>query len=304
MSENVLRVTVNGQDYSGWKTIDVSRDFEELSGGFSLEMVDLKVGDPLPRIRAGDACIVSVQPTPDDPIFVVLTGNIDSVKATMDKGVKFAIAGRDKTADLVDCSVTQASEWKKIKFEDFVEDIIRPFGLEVVLDSAVDTGPEIETINYDQGSKVFELIAKHAVLKQLILYTLEDGRLLITRAETKRIEPDGTASQMTAFVQGENILSASAISDWSEVYSEYTVKGSRQSTPGDSKEEDATQSFGLAVDTRMTRFRPLIIVPDSEQNNVSAQTRAEWEATVRMGRAEGYTIVRQGWQPVLSRLAL
>ena len=47
----------------------------------------------------------------------------------------------------------------------------------------------------------------------------------------------------------------------------------------------------------------MIIVPDSEQNNVSAKARAQWEATVRIARAENYTIVRQGWQPEINRLA-
>jgi len=42
MAENILRVTVNGIDYTGWKTVSVDRDMEELVGGFSLEMVDLK----------------------------------------------------------------------------------------------------------------------------------------------------------------------------------------------------------------------------------------------------------------------
>ena len=304
MPENILRVTVKGKDHAGWKTIDVFRDMEELVGSFKLEMIDLKKGEALPLIRAGDDCLVSIQATPQDDPFVIMTGFVDSASASLDeKGVRFSISGRDKTADLVDCAVTQASEWKNIKFEDFVEDVIRPFPLEVVLDSAIDTGPEIETINYDQGTKIFELIAKHAQLKQLILYTLPDGRILITRASTERITPDGSKSQMTAFVEGVNILSAKAISDWSEVYSDYIVKGSRQSTPEDATEEEATQIEGCTLDTRITRFRPLIIIPDGELNNVSAKQRSQWEATVRIARAEGYSIVRQGWQPEINRLA-
>lgn len=307
MAENILRVTVKGIDYAGWKTIDVFRDMEELVGDFKFEMVDLKKGEKLPLIRAGDDCLISIQATPKDDPFVIMTAFVDAVSASLnEKGVRFSISGRDKTADLIDSALDQAGEWKNEKFEDFVEDIIEPFGLEVVLDSAVDTGPEIPTINYDQGTKIYELIRKHAELKQLLLFTLPDGRILITRASLERITPDGTESQMTAFIEGVNILSATAISDWSEVYREYIVKGSRQSTAEDASETEATQIEGRTIDERFPisrKSRKLVIIPEVEQSNVSAQARAQWEATVRIARAEGYSIVRQGWQPEINRLA-
>jgi len=236
-------------------------------------------------------------------VFVVLTGYVDAVSASVDTGVRFRISGRDITNDLVDCSVTKASEWKDLKFEDFVQDLIEPFPIEVVLDSVVDTGDVIPTINYEQGSKVYELIAKHAQLKQLILITLPDGRLLITRASTERVTDEFGKTTMSSFIEGDNILSITANTNWSEVFSEYIVKGSRQSTVDDATEEEATQIEGCTTDTRIPRFRPLIIVPDAEQSNVSAKKRADWEATTRIGAAEDYTIIRQGWQPSINKLA-
>jgi prophage tail gpP-like protein len=306
MAENVLRVTVNGIDYAGWKTMDVSRSMVAVTGSFSLEMVDLKHGNPVPLIRAGDKCMITIQPTPAEKPILIMTGYVDMVRSKVaETGVTFSISGRDITCDIVDCSVTQASEWKKIKFEDFVEDVIRPFpDIEVVLDSAVDTGPEIESINYDQGTKVYELIAKHAQLKQLILYTLPNGKLLITRASKERLMDVFGTSQAPAFIVGDNCLEMEAVTDWSEVFSEYEVKGQRQSTGDDATEEEATQIQGITNDTRMNRFRPLIIIPDGEQSNVSAKNRSEWEATFRIADAEGYTVLRQGWQAEINKLAL
>ena len=298
MAQSILRVTVNGIDYAGWKTVEVFRSMQEITGDFTLQMVDLKRGQALPLIKTGDDCLITIQNEPKDEPFLIMTGFVDSVTSSFNKGgVKFTISGRDKTSDLVDCSVTEASEWKNLKFEDFVQDIIKPFNLKVVLDSEVETGDEIETINYDQGGKIYELIAKHAQLKQLIVYPEPDGVILITRAKIKGDVID------TAFIEGVNILSATAKADWSQVYQQYRVKGSRQSTGDDSDEKAATQIEAIITDARVTRFRPLIIIPDTEGKTVSALARAQWEATVRMGNAENYTVVIQGWRPVFNQLA-
>lgn len=304
MSENILMLTVNGIDYSGWKTIEIDRDMEEMSGGFTLEMVDLKDKDAVPLIRMGDECLVSIKTIPEDETFLLMTGYVDSVLTTLGKGgIKFTVTGRDRTADLVDCSVTKASEWKNEKFENFVRDVIEPFSLEVVLDEAIDTGDEIKIITPEQGETVAQVIAKYAQEKQLIVYTLPDGRLIITRASTERIQEGIGPVQMLSFVEGENILKASASGDWSQVYSEYRGKGSRQSTGDDSNETDATQIQTIIKDGRVTRFRPLIVIPENEQKDITLKIRMEWEATVRMGRAEGYSITRQGWQVEINKLA-
>ena len=90
MAENILRLTVNGIDYTGWKTVDVSRDMEELSGGFNLDLVDLKVGEKLPVVKAGDPCIISIQAVQEDEPFVILTGFIDMVTTSLDYSPEIA----------------------------------------------------------------------------------------------------------------------------------------------------------------------------------------------------------------------
>lgn len=292
-----LKLTVGGKDYTGWKSIDVSRSIKDVSGAFSLEMTDILRGFDLPLIRAGDSCKITIT-NDQGQEFTILTGYVDAVSATMDtESVSFSVQGRDKTADIVDCSILGTAEWTGkdgIKFEDFVARACAPFGIEVGIEAGVDSGDKISSIKYDQGVSVFEVIAQYAQLKQLLVYALEDGTLLITRV--------GTETSENALSEGLNVISASSSSDWSEVYSVYEVKGSRPSTSNDSSEQDATQVKAQTADTRMTRYRPLMIIPDSEQKNATAKARSEWEATTRIAKAEGHTVVRQGWEIALNVL--
>jgi prophage tail gpP-like protein len=297
MAENALTLTINGINYTGWTSIEVGRSMQELAGSFSLTMVDIARFEGKPAIQVNQTCKITIQDQPEDEPFTIMNGVIDTVEGSIGDSVSFSVSGRDITADLVDCSVTRASEWKNIKFEAFVTDVVIPHRLTVFLDESIDTGDNIETINYDQGTKVFELISKHAQLKQLLIYTQEDGSLLITQAKISGEPID------TAFIEGDNILSASAQADGSEIYSDYTVKGSRQSTKDDANEKEPAQVTAVITDKRVGRFRPLTILPDSETTNVSALARAKWESVVRIANAEGYTVQRQGWQPVMNQLA-
>jgi len=295
MAQSQLRLIVNGKNYSGWKTIDISRSIKDVSAAFSLEMTDILRGFNLPLIRAGDPCKIEID-NDQGETFTVLTGYVDAVSASIDaESVSFSIQGRDKSADIVDCSISGASQWTNIKFETFVASVSAPFGIEVNKDANVDTGDKLATITYDQGVGIFEVIAKYAQLKQLLVYSLTDGSLFITRA--------GGSNAEIALVEGSNIITANSSSDWSEVFSSYEVKGSRASTENDANEKEATQISSITQDARMTRTRPLIIIPDSEQKNVSAKARGQWEATTRIGRAEGHTVTRQGWQIALNELA-
>jgi prophage tail gpP-like protein len=292
-----LQLTVNGIDYGGWKTIDVARSIQNVCGTYNLELTDLKDKSQLPKIKDGDRCQITISSEENNITDLqVMAGFVDSTGASLsESALSFSVQGRDVTADIVDCSLTgNTGEFKDIPFENLVELLVKPFGVQVAIDANVDTGEPIESVNYDQGTKVFELIAEHAQLKGLLVYTQADGSLLITRVQESKISE--------AFIEGDNILEATISTDVSEVYGEYIVKGSRE-TEQDEPEQDATQIKGEATDARVGRFRPIIILPDGDVSTVDAQTRANWEATTRLAKSEKIEIVIQGWLPVFNRVA-
>jgi len=289
----MLDLTVNGKDHGGWLSMRVSRSIQQLSGSYSLETGPKTAANPL--IRPGDLCKVSIRNEETDPKFQVIQGFVETLDGAGDENsVQFEVSGRDRTGDLVDSAITRIGEWRSLKFQELVADLASDFNIQVGIDSAIDTGAEISAINYDQGTTYQELIAEYAVQKQLLVYTQPNGQIFITRASTQR----GSLS----LVEGKNILNHTINLDWSEVFKEYLVKGSRQSQKND-PEDEVTQVEACAIDERFPRNRATIIMPDTEVTVDSAQEIADWNASTRMGKAEAYTATIQGWFPVFNEIA-
>lgn len=298
MSENSLRLIVGGKNYTGWKSAGISRSIEEVSGKFSLSLTDMVRGEGLPLIKRNDPAKIEIQSTPESRVIKLLNGFVDKVSVKVDKkSIGFTITGRDKTGDIVDSSIIEKSEFKGLKFEQAVQLIVDPFNIKVVVQEGLDTGDTVDTFVYDQGTKIYELLAKNAQLKQLLLYTLPDGRLIVARAATE--------VSSFAFVEGGpdgNILTYEHTSDGTKVFSEYHVKGSHPVAANET-EAQAAQVKGKADDKRIGRFRPLLIVPDTKQNKTSAADRALWELQKRRADAEGFNVTIQGWLPALNVIA-
>jgi len=298
MSNPIFICTVNGKDYSGWKSGSISRSIENISGRFNLNITDMVRGQQLPIIRRDDRVKVSVRPQPNAKPILLLDGWVDKVAVKVGRTVSFKIVGRDLAGDLVDSDIFERGEWKGLKFEQFVQDLVSDYGIKVVVQAGLDTGDPIPNVKYDQGTKIYEVIAKYAQQKRLLCYSLADGRILIARAS--EVVSNG------AFVEGGNegnILEYSHDSNGTKLFSEYKVKGSHPVQAGET-EAEAAQVEGEAKDTRQKRLRRLLIIPDSSQRRVSAQDRAEWEMQTRRADAESYSVKINGWQPVLNVLAL
>src|SRR5689334_1016721 len=100
MADDVALV-VDGRRYRGWKSIRVTRSIESLAGSFSLEASDRWAGQDQPwPIREEDPCRVEIG---DE---VVLDGYVDKRSPALSGSQRsLSYSGRDRAADLVDCSV-------------------------------------------------------------------------------------------------------------------------------------------------------------------------------------------------------
>lgn len=297
MSEKTLRLIVGGKNYTGWQSTSLQRTIESVAGSFSLSLTDIIRGSKLPLIKRNDPAKIEIQPTPQAKVIKLLDGFVDKVTINVDKKVQFGISGRDRTADIVDSSIIDRSEFKGLKFEQAVQTIVNPFKIKVVLQTGLDTGDVLKNIANDPGIKIYELIAKYAQLKQLLCYTLPDGRLIISRVATETTK--------AAFIEGGkegNILRYSHTTDGTKMFSEYTVKGSHAVTIQET-EAQAAHVEGKAEDKRIPRLRQLLIIPDTAQNKTTAVDRAIWEMQTRRAQGESYSVTIKGWQPILNVIA-
>lgn len=276
-----VELSVGGKNYGGWKTIRIERGIEQIAGTFELGVTDRwDATSEIRQIMPGQECELRVDGQ------VVITGYVDTVSPSYDKQQHgITVSGRDKTADLVDCSaIHKTGQWAGRKLEQIAADLCKPFGITVK--NATDTGKALTpTFSIQEGETVFEALERAARMRAVLLVSDGLGNLILTRAGKDR------AANLT---EGENILSASAEFTWKDRYSLYVLKG--QSSGDDENYADTVaHPTASMLDPAITRYRPIIVMAEDHGSNATLKQRAEWEKSVRMGRGNRATVTVQGW---------
>jgi len=284
--DDTLKLMVNGKGHEGWTQVVIKRSMKAIAGSFSLSVSDRwaeeKQGLP---VVPGDECRVQIGTD------VVITGYVDAVETQIDSSARsITISGRDKTADLVDCSVEgQPSQWKNLSLKQLLQKLATPFGVDVTLDATLLALVPGDKWTYQPGESVFENMDRAARVCGVLLMNTGNGKILVTRA--------GSTRAATELVQGENILTASASFDQKGRYSVYKVKS--QAVPLEGDDGDPAPSFGAmgtATDAGVTRYRPLVIMAESAANKAMCQKRAQWEVAVRTGKGSRVAVKVPGWR--------
>lgn len=280
MSEAV-QLLVGGRSHAGWESVRVTRSMEHGAGSFSLAVSERwsTLDAPL-QVQPGQACELSLGGA------TVITGYVDEVDAEIDADEhSVSVAGRDTTADLIDCSATgKAGQWRGLKVEQIAAQLAAPFGVRVRAD--VDTGKALTSFALQEGETVFEAICRAARFRALLVVSDSAGGLLITRA--------GSGQVATALVLGENLLQCRVRSDWRDRFRDYVFKGQ---APGSDFFSGAAAAHvtAKASDGGMTRYRPLVLTADAPDIAATLQQRAAWEANNRAARSLSVTAKVQGW---------
>ena len=326
-----IALYVDGAEYSGWKTVRVTRGLTRATSDFDLSVSERwGIDGATWQIQPGAACEVRYGNE------VVLTGWVDSYKPSYDANShNVALSGRSKTCDFVDSSVlTDGGQFKGLTVGEIARKLAEPYKLGVkVLD---DGEPEAE-VQVQQGETCFALVEKLCRLQALLVTDDKDGNLVITRAGTGRATSD--------LRHGANILTASAGLDHSKRFSEVLVKAQR---PGNSNKSDddaqtsddddpdalalyrhtaarlaeianvserfrermraqrttgtkrgnpksLTEVKGRATDPAIKRYRPLVIVAEAQADDGLAEKRADWEVRRRIAEGTTATITVNGW---------
>lgn len=274
---------VAGKTFLGWQSVRIQRGIEQLAGIFELTVTDRWNTDSQQvyfELKPGQECQVLV----DDQ--VLITGYIDSVSRRYDKqSHEISVSGRDKTADLVDCSaVYKTGAWQNKTLDQIAADVLQPFGIGLTV--AADVGSPLPVLSIQEGESVYELLERAARMKALLLIADGQGNLVLTRA--------GTTQAVADCVEGQNILQAEGSFDWKDRFSAYIIKGQQHGSDTQYGEQVAQQQASVQ-DATINRYRPLIVTAEDQDGVATLAQRAEWERNVRVGRGTRATITVQGW---------
>ena len=280
---NAVTLTVAGQNFEGWTSARITAGIDRVARDFDVSITRRwpSVNGLSRPCQQGDACVISIGGDK------VLTGYIDTVAVQYNAtAITMRIAGRSKTADLVDCSAADSpGQWLGQKLESIAAALVAPYGLTVLTEA--DTGDVVLDHQVQQGETVFESIDRLLKQRQLLATDNEAGAMVF-------IAPASRAAT-TALVFGENILEADYQGDWHDRYATYLCKGQSAGTD-ESFGTAATESEGSATDPAITRPRLLVVQQAGQSDSLSCEDRAAYERDLRAAKAAAVTYTVQGWR--------
>lgn len=276
----VVSLQVNGRLFDGWKEVKITRSMKAIASGFSLSLTDRWSQESKPWfVRPGDSCLVKIDGFP------VISGYVDSLNTSLSAGERtITVEGREKTADLVDCTLDQ-SEFVNLSLEALARQLADPYGVSVRNLSGVTR--QIPTVAVSMGDTIHQVIER---------YAKKDGVLLTSDGlGTLQLAKLGSVSAAIGLKEGVNLLSCSASFDNRNRFSEYIVRGGNGS---DSGEDAALQTAveGRSKDKGIRRYRLMVLNAESAVSRDEAEKRAQWELTTRQASAWTVSAKVQGWK--------
>jgi prophage tail gpP-like protein len=328
----VVSLLVDGKEFSGWKEIRVTRGMERAASDFDLGVSERwPISQPAPepwRIRPGAACVLKVNGD------TVLTGWVDSYRPKFTAtSHDVRVTGRSKTGDFVDSSVVDpAAQFKGMTLEALARKLAEPFKIEVV---AKVTGEPIPEVQLQQGETCFGLIERLSRLQEYLITDDPDGRLILTRAGNDRCsstlkqgvnvavaeavyddahrfsdymvkaqKPGDKTSDLNPGEGGEEPRAVPFIPGESAVLLEWRAR--RAAAPraggGGKGAKVLTQITGTVKDPGIHRYRPKVIVAETQASPADAAKRADWEMRRRVAKAHKATVTVVGWRQADRRL--
>ncbi|MCU0839656.1 MAG: hypothetical protein MUE49_13175 [Rhodospirillales bacterium] len=286
-----VTLTVDGAVFGGWTDVAAERSIEAVAGGFSLGMTERWPGQAAPRpVPPGSRCTLSWAGQ------AVITGWVRAVEISETAhDVSMRVTGQDAAADLVDCAAAVgAGEWHGLRLDEIVQEIARPFGIDVAVET--DVGAPFPVWRVREGERAWEAIERAARQRAVLVISDGDGGIVITRAGAAAGTPPSLADG-----EGGVILTQSQTTDTADRYSLYIAKGQRRGTD-DEPPEMAAHAKAQISDPAVRRYRPMVLLAEDMADGISLQQRVAWEARIAAARSRRFHVSVQGWTDERGRL--
>jgi prophage tail gpP-like protein len=300
LDNHELMLIVDGKKFGGWLDVRVSRGIERAAGDFEIKASQRWPGlDDRYEIPEGVTCEIWVSGDK------VMTGYVDVVDIERDANdAQLTIAGRSKTADLVDCSPDfQTTELAGLDLAAVARKVAQPFDIQV---DARDTGPVFQVAAAHHGETAWRLVERLARQRQLLVMDDPEGRLVLTRLAAERADdelvyPAGGLRRIRTKRDASKRFSIYKVKAQAGGTSRWVGIGTADGSSGDIASAIAHVE-GAAVDRGVKRYRPKTILNEGAAKKVGALARAEWEARRNIGKALSVKAIRVGWRQTSGKL--
>lgn len=270
------------QTHSGWKEATISSSIETLAGAFELNVVTNRPAGRSWPIQRGDKCEVIADGQ------IAITGFVDRIEPGYDKesGRTITVAGRDRTADLVDCSAEPAHEWENTELAPIADKLCKPFDIVPAYNQV--PSKKIPKHIVEQGETVLDCMSRACSYYGVLPFPDGHGGVVIGKAGAGTIEKP----LLNGINVDSNVLKARAVIGDEQRYSEYILRGDPEGFVGI---EDQIKQEGRASDPGVSRYRPLVVLADNVGETDSLKRRAAHMAKVRQARGYEFHYTVAGW---------
>lgn len=293
-----VELGMNGQRYTEFERISVQRSILQAAGACQL------------TYSSADNAIA-----PDDAFSLrldghkALSGYIDKLEQRLSSSRHDCSAqGRDRTADLVDCSAQiggKTGQLNGLRLNELAAKLAGAYNVAVKVAAGVKLGDKFPSWSLSPGETVWASIEKACRQRGVLAISDGQGQLLLTSA--------GHEQHPCALVEGGNVLQASYTQDNQHRYHHYICLG--QASSADSGQFDqwapvqpsptsTTQPRASATDKGARSPRTLIVVNGHNGTRDDLIDRVNWELGVRQGKSHklridvaGFSARGQLWQP-------
>lgn len=281
MGTEIVTLIATGFEYAGWTKVSWSAAIDEACRSFNVETTErpgefaFPTGTPI-RLLATGALVVD--------------GYVNHYHSSgADKTHKVSIAGRGKGQDLTDCSAVHPTGNAENKTA--VE-----FGNEFKLANKglLQAKVPLQPIPYQQlkqGERCFNCVERYLRPAGVSMMGEADGSISATNASVAK-------RAAGALVEGDNIKEWSVDFDDQNRMSETTVKGQNRHGSGG----DNLRIKERATDSGVKRYRPRVIVQESDTDKGRARERAHHEKERCAGNGTRASVTVQGWRDAAGEL--
>lgn len=317
-----VSIRANGVDLKGWTDVSITAGITMAARTFSVGITFSwpQAKDVLTAVSLGDKVEVLIGSD------AVLTGYIFSSPISYSgQSVTVSIAGRSKTADIIDCcpiasAITKpaassgdswagagavpatgsqsrpetpaVSQWKDKSIEQIAADICQPYGVDVIAEAS--TGDLISLHAIENGETCFESISRLLTVGQLFAMDDEAGRLVLT-------EPGAAGFAAGGLELGVNILRGAMDRDAADLFSDYVVEGQRAGTD-ESFGADASHLNSEALDNESSRYRLIVLPQSGAMTSDLCRRIAQFEQRRRRALLKSVSYEVVGWRDSSGKL--
>lgn len=287
LNKDSISLVVNGQAYDeAWDNIRVTRSLDMLCASFEFTTTQKQPYEMANwPIKMGNECSVYVGET------LAVTGYIEDINISYDKDSHTVqVAGRDKTADLVDCTRGKKDyAVKGISIADIIKRLLAPHDIKLIIDSSVtalaNKVPAAFT-TFDTGDPLVVLILKLTKREGILPVVTPEGALMLTATGIKRTSD--------SIQTGINVLSGGLKQSNKEIYSIYLTKGFSRGSDNTKVDAFTYESIFEDKSGLMPRYRPYANIEFGGDRG-TGKSRADWEARYRAANARLFGFTVQGW---------